>query len=862
MNEPKEYNVLEGEFRQNLLRGYCRLRQTLAQGIELEEAERTIELLGEPHLLTMQHPRHRWKLQIPLVFVSSWDLKKDDRVKNVSLNTLPAELLTLYKRRHRVCEPDHKVIHEKLVAALRDYIQGCDIRGGLLLDMLWAPRPDEPDYDEIVSENWSGLHNLEVAPDWLFRNVKNEELPNQVWKTNSLMRLTFPLYPGRRNYPFKMMTLIFGLAFSSSNGRWSDEDRRRMMRWVRRLAKVAMDDILHLSEVVEKRKGRERIHLAPPEWLRNNERDALHLAVDDLHRKIIEFAQQVGATDWGKPENGFNFLIAFKELDENFKACLRYRLSVPNLNALGAHAQSVEAWQGEFETKLEESREDLQQLFFRTYQDEPEKRFREYMRSCQEAIRKLFQGVDSLDEVKRRMAEFIEGTPYSMRLTPGYYVMNLSHPEIIKAWLRDPRAKKFADYPGDLLAWEATALPSQIYYSQVADGTLSIGICGANAELLDECPSYYELQEIIDESGPRFRYIICEEEFQKLEEELKEDLKMLKGRPRLWVSALRRFRRLGYYHFMNPWDYHTKLVYDEQIKSFDNRPWVKHRGLNWQELAGLTRSDIPVLMHSDHIPIKEGWRAENPKPDELAVSSDRDFYETDFLKAYLENYLREDWADTRPNLKGAKLHRVKMKDAGDPELGDTSLLVLIPDPQSNEFAKELIGRFVSQCEIAFEDYERAVKWNETYRQPPSSVPPPKSYDVFLCYNSEDRDAVIAIAEQLKKRDITPWVDWEIKAGEPWIEVLEKHIDKIQSAAILIGENGIGPWQKNEIYTILDSLGSRNRPIIPVLLLNAKRPDELPRFLRRYQWVDFNDSKHDPIERLRRGIKGEPSSNGG
>src|SRR5215213_3102998 len=290
MEEQKDYTVLEGEFRQNLLRGYCRLRKSLAQGRKLEEAERTIELLGEPHLLTMQHPKYKWKLQIPLVFVSSWELNKNQRVKNVSLYTIPSEILTLYKRRHSVFEPDHKVIHDKLVEALRNYIHGCDTRGGLLLDILWAPRPDEADYDQITSENWFGLHDLNEDPQWLFGNVENEQLPNQVWKTNSLIRMTFPLYPSRRNYPYKMITLIFGLSFiSGDEGKWNDDDRRRMMRWVRRLAALTMNDILHLHEVVEKRKGGERVHLVPPEWLKKNERDALHLAVDDLHRKIIEF---------------------------------------------------------------------------------------------------------------------------------------------------------------------------------------------------------------------------------------------------------------------------------------------------------------------------------------------------------------------------------------------------------------------------------------------------------------------------------------------------------------------------------------------------------------------------------------------
>src|SRR5205814_1078246 len=137
-------------------------------------------------------------------------------------------------------------------------------------------------------------------------------------------------------------------------------------------------------------------------------------------------------------------------------------------------------------------------------------------------------------------------------------------------------------------------------------------------------------QELIDESGPRFRYIICEEEFNRLEDELKEDLKMKTDHPRLWASALRRFRRLGYYYFHNPWDYHTKLVYDDQIKHFDGRPWIKHRDEQWQELDDLNTEDIPILEGSDHIPIKEKWN-DQPPPEPCSDNGIKNFRERDFI---------------------------------------------------------------------------------------------------------------------------------------------------------------------------------------------------------------------------------------
>jgi hypothetical protein len=846
MNKQNEYSVLESELRQSLLRGYSRLRQSQAQGRKLDETERVLELLGDPQLLTIEHPRFGWKLTIPLIYVSSWNLKKGDRLKKVIVHKVPENILTIYKRRHQEDESHQRRIHAKLVEALTRYVDDHEVRGGFLLDIHSAPRPEEPDHDEIVSENWYGFHDPTRRPHWLFEDREPQELPSQIWEVNSLIRLTFPLYPDLREQPHKMVTLVLGLAFSSpKNGQVTNETRSRMMRWVRRLARVLMADILHLHNIVQRREGVERINLIPPEWLRNTERDALHLAVDDLHRRVIELASRVGTQGWTEPEHGHNnFLIAFKELSKDYVACLRYRLTIPNLQTIGAGFKDLSAWRAYLEEKLESSRDDLRALFARN-QNDGEQMYRQYYRDCQTAITRIFDGVENIDEARRKVAEIAETTPYRMLLTPGYYVMYLSHPEIIKSWLRDPRVKNFEEYPTELFVWENTALPPKIYYSQIADGTISIGICGVNAELLEKCPSYYELQEIIDDSGPRFRYIICEEEFRQLKEELKEDLRMLKGRPRLWASALSRFRRIAYYHFQNPWDYHTKLVYDSEIQDFEGRAWIKHRTKKWHELAGLTVEDIPVLKSAGHIPSDEKWQDEPPKQYH-GDDGHEPFYETDFIKRYLENYLRPDWADTRPDLKGARLHRLKMKDTGG-ERGPTSLLVLVPDPQDNDFAKELITRFLTQCELAYADHQDAIKFNETYIGPSEDRP----YHVFLCYNREDREEVRAIAEQLKKNGINPWWDVEITPGEPWIDTLERQLATIASVAIFHGKSGVGPGQKMEVRSVLAEFESKGRPIIPVLLLGASAPDSM--FLNVYQWVDFNSADTDPMEQLICGI---------
>src|SRR5258706_10377428 len=79
---------------------------------------------------------------------------------------------------------------------------------------------------------------------------------------------------------------------------WSENERKRIMRWIRRLANTIVADVKHLYSILERRRGVERIHLAPPEWLKDTKRDAHHIAVDDLHRKIIEFAERIGSPNW------------------------------------------------------------------------------------------------------------------------------------------------------------------------------------------------------------------------------------------------------------------------------------------------------------------------------------------------------------------------------------------------------------------------------------------------------------------------------------------------------------------------------------------------------------------------------------
>jgi formylglycine-generating enzyme required for sulfatase activity len=136
----------------------------------------------------------------------------------------------------------------------------------------------------------------------------------------------------------------------------------------------------------------------------------------------------------------------------------------------------------------------------------------------------------------------------------------------------------------------------------------------------------------------------------------------------------------------------------------------------------------------------------------------------------------------------------------------------------------------------------------------------QQFDVFLCHNSQDKSPVKEIGAKLKARGLRPWLDeWELRPGLPWQRLLEEQIESIGSAAVFVGENGIGPWQQLELEAYLRRFVNRGVPVIPVLLNNAPEKPDLPAFLEGMTWVDFRHTDPDPMERLVWGITGKRPS---
>jgi nucleotide-binding universal stress UspA family protein len=135
-----------------------------------------------------------------------------------------------------------------------------------------------------------------------------------------------------------------------------------------------------------------------------------------------------------------------------------------------------------------------------------------------------------------------------------------------------------------------------------------------------------------------------------------------------------------------------------------------------------------------------------------------------------------------------------------------------------------------------------------------------SFDVFLSHNSSDKAAVREIGTRLKARGLRVWLDeWELVPGRPWQEAMEQVITSVKAAAVLVGRDGIGPWEQREMRACLTELVERGLPVIPVLLPGVPGQPELPLLLRDLTWVDLRSGLTEQgLDRLVWGIRGSRS----
>ena len=132
------------------------------------------------------------------------------------------------------------------------------------------------------------------------------------------------------------------------------------------------------------------------------------------------------------------------------------------------------------------------------------------------------------------------------------------------------------------------------------------------------------------------------------------------------------------------------------------------------------------------------------------------------------------------------------------------------------------------------------------------------YDVSLSYNRKDLHSVSELSKYLQKQGLSVWLsDDEPLSGLPWQDLLEIGFRESRSVAVLIGQDGLGPWEDTEVRTALVQAVKDNCPVIPVLLPDAPNVPHLPFFLADRTWVDLRPAiTKENLGRLVWGITGK------
>ena len=141
-----------------------------------------------------------------------------------------------------------------------------------------------------------------------------------------------------------------------------------------------------------------------------------------------------------------------------------------------------------------------------------------------------------------------------------------------------------------------------------------------------------------------------------------------------------------------------------------------------------------------------------------------------------------------------------------------------------------------------------------------SIRPPDAhkFDVFLSHNSKDGPVVRELKQRLVAQNLAVWFDdEELQPGMPWQHLLERGIRSSASVAVLVGKDGLGPWEDEEMQVALRLAVKDRRPVIPVLLPVAPNQPKLPMFLENRKWVDLRAGfTAEGLARLVWGITGK------
>ncbi|MES9905050.1 MAG: SUMF1/EgtB/PvdO family nonheme iron enzyme [Sedimenticola sp.] len=114
------------------------------------------------------------------------------------------------------------------------------------------------------------------------------------------------------------------------------------------------------------------------------------------------------------------------------------------------------------------------------------------------------------------------------------------------------------------------------------------------------------------------------------------------------------------------------------------------------------------------------------------------------------------------------------------------------------------------------------------------------FDVFLSHNSSDKPLVRELSQCLADAGLKVWLDEDqLIPGRDWQPLLIEGINCSATGAVLVSNDGLGPWANQEMQILLNqAVVESGKAVIPVLLPGAPQKPALPPFLLNRTWVDL------------------------
>src|SRR5262245_25168046 len=109
---------------------------------------------------------------------------------------------------------------------------------------------------------------------------------------------------------------------------------------------------------------------------------------------------------------------------------------------------------------------------------------------------------------------------------------------------------------------------------------------------------------------------------------------------------------------------------------------------------------------------------------------------------------------------------------------------------------------------------------------------------FLSFNSLDRALAERLKASIERKDTGSRVFFDatsMRAGAYWQPALAKGIDEADAFVLLVGQNGLGPWQTLEYYEAHDKHVRWPEFPVVLMLLDGSAAPGLP-FLRQLHWI--------------------------